>query len=148
MVWLILYVGGEQLLDRFLLSSKVKLTNSQVFTNDAKCIILKCVEFLMEEKDSLKKLHTSLFYIDGKYYNISNRMTGIHYVSDVTQLHNIEIIIFPYYRYFLDNGSNIINLIKVLKSLDTYHYFISYFGLLVIYLIMINQKYISLKNFL
>lgn len=83
LVWLILHVGGEPLLDRLLSSTKVKITNSSILTEEAKSMLSKCVEFLIEEKPSLKRLHNSLFYIDGKFYNISNRMVGIHYVSKI-----------------------------------------------------------------
>lgn len=79
-MWLILHVGGEPLLDRLLSSTKVKITKSTTLTKEAKSALLKCIDFLIEEKPSLKRLHNSLFYIDGRFYNISNRMVGIHYV--------------------------------------------------------------------
>lgn len=79
-MWLILHVGGEPLLDRFLSFAKVKLAKSTALTKDSKSTLFKCVEFLIEEKPTLKRLHNSLFYTDGRFYNISNRMIGIHYV--------------------------------------------------------------------
>lgn len=36
---------------------------------------------LKEEKTTIKRIHSALFYMDGKYYNLSNRITGIQYVS-------------------------------------------------------------------
>lgn len=55
------------------------------------------VDFLIEEKPSLKRVHNSLFYVDGKYYNISNRMVGIHYVSGYTHCKGCYYIFSSYF---------------------------------------------------
>ncbi|XP_023015884.2 peroxisome biogenesis factor 10 [Leptinotarsa decemlineata] len=79
-LWLILYVGGEPLLERLLNYSRNKINNSVSMTDKAKSVFLSCIDIFKEEKSTIKRIHTSLFYMDGKYYNISNRLTGIHYV--------------------------------------------------------------------
>lgn len=81
-MWLILFIGGDPVLDRLLLLAKRKLEKSKTLTHEANSILSKCLEFLIEEKLTLNRIHNSIFYIDGKFYNISNRMVGVHYVSE------------------------------------------------------------------
>ncbi|CAG9858935.1 unnamed protein product [Phyllotreta striolata] len=78
-IWLAFHVGGEPMLDRFLNYSRKAVSSSQL-QNNAKSFLLKCIEILKEEKTTVKRIHNALFYINGKYYNISNRITGIQYV--------------------------------------------------------------------
>lgn len=80
--WLLLYIGGEPLLDRLLCYVKKNLLKSPALTNEAKSVLLKCINFFLEEKSYFKSVHNALFYINGSYYNISNRVIGIHYVSN------------------------------------------------------------------
>lgn len=83
MIWMILYIGGEPLLDRALTHTENKVKYSASLTQQAKDTLLKCIQGFKEHKWVLKRIHQSLFYINGKYYNISNRFTGIKYVSIV-----------------------------------------------------------------
>lgn len=117
LIWLILHVGGEPLLDRFLSSAKLRLAKSQSLTTNAKSSMTKCVEFLMEEKPTLKRLHNSLFYIDGRFYNISNRMVGIHYVSTRT----IKTLLLIVYTMLLQ---------VLLRQWQQHNYFIKSFKML------------------
>ncbi|XP_050499884.1 peroxisome biogenesis factor 10-like [Diabrotica virgifera virgifera] len=80
LLWLILHVGGEPMFDRILNYSKKKILASQDLRSDVKSLLLKCIAILKEEKSTLKRIHNALFYMDGRYYNISNRVTGIQYV--------------------------------------------------------------------
>ncbi|XP_050305686.1 peroxisome biogenesis factor 10-like [Anthonomus grandis grandis] len=80
LIWLLLYIGGEPLLDRALSYTEVKIRRSPSLTQDAKELFIKCITKAKDEKWMLKRIHYSLFYINGKYYNVSNRLTGIRYV--------------------------------------------------------------------
>lgn len=138
-MWLILHIGGEPLLDRFLSSAKTRLVRSSTLTIEAKSFLSKCVEFLINEKHSLKRIHNSLFYIDGKFYNVSNRISGIQYVSNhYTLLFDIYNV--SYYRYYSGNGSKIILLLEVLKFLDIFPYFIYYLDLLTRFSLVTKTK--------
>lgn len=80
-MWLILHIGGEPLALRALGLVEAKVENAASLTPHAKQVLLKCVEGLKNQAPVLKRIHHSLFYIDGKYYNIANRVTGVKYVS-------------------------------------------------------------------
>ncbi|XP_030767764.1 peroxisome biogenesis factor 10-like [Sitophilus oryzae] len=80
MIWLIMYIGGDSLLDRALLAAEKQVNQSSSLTNNAKETLLSFIQFFKEKKVYLKWIHHSLFYIGGKYYNIANRLTGIKYV--------------------------------------------------------------------
>lgn len=79
-LWLTVHIGGGALYDRFLKKIRKELTQSESLTETAKGSLLQITE-LLHEKDTLIRLHHSLFYIFGKYYHLSNRLTGIKYVS-------------------------------------------------------------------
>ncbi|XP_056633289.1 peroxisome biogenesis factor 10-like [Diorhabda sublineata] len=79
LIWLILHVGGEPMMDRFLTYSRKKICACQGLRTDIKSLLLKCIQLLKEEKITIKRIHNALFYIDGRYYNVSNRITGIQY---------------------------------------------------------------------
>ncbi|CAH1958800.1 unnamed protein product [Acanthoscelides obtectus] len=79
-LWLILYVGGDPLVERLLSHSKQKIKNSTTITKDAKEFLIVCLDFFKKEKVTLRSIHNSLFYMDGAFYNISNRLTGLRYV--------------------------------------------------------------------
>ncbi|XP_060525604.1 peroxisome assembly protein 10-A-like [Cylas formicarius] len=78
-VWLALYIGGEPMLDRFIIISEKKIKNSSSLTQDAKDKLLQLLQFIRDQKQPLKRLHHSLFYIDKKYYSVPNRLTSIRY---------------------------------------------------------------------
>lgn len=79
-IWLILYVGGDPLLERLLNFLKSKINRSQSLTSEAKNLFLKAIEFIRDNKQTFKRIHHSIFYINGRYYNVSNRLTNIKYV--------------------------------------------------------------------
>lgn len=79
-MWLLLYVGGEPLLERLILKLKSDITNSTSLTHQAQAVFLGILNFLSSNKSNLKRIHQALFYINGRYYNVSNRITGIRYV--------------------------------------------------------------------
>ncbi|XP_019874179.1 peroxisome biogenesis factor 10 [Aethina tumida] len=78
-MWLLLYVGGEPLLERLILKLKSDITNSTSLTHQAQAVFLGILNFLSSNKSNLKRIHQALFYINGRYYNVSNRITGIRY---------------------------------------------------------------------
>ncbi|RZC34641.1 peroxisome biogenesis factor 10, partial [Asbolus verrucosus] len=80
LMWLALYIGGEPLFDRFMHSLQTKIKKSNELTEKAKTLFLKILDFTQQHKQTVKRIHHSLFYINGKYYNISNRAMGIKYV--------------------------------------------------------------------
>lgn len=81
LIWLVLYVGGEQMYDRFFKKlEKVTQKNDQLLP-DKKEFLLKCIDFLKNNKKIFNALHRSFFYINGSYYYGSNTLTGIRYVS-------------------------------------------------------------------
>ncbi|XP_044259060.1 peroxisome biogenesis factor 10-like isoform X1 [Tribolium madens] len=80
LVWLLLYIGGEPICDRLINSLLNKIKHSNELTEQAKTLLIKLLTFLQEQKHTLKRIHHSLFYIGGKYYNISNRILAIKYV--------------------------------------------------------------------
>ncbi|KAJ8934265.1 hypothetical protein NQ318_020916 [Aromia moschata] len=79
-LWLILFIGGEPLLERLLNTVKNKVLASKTVTQNGKSVLLKCIDFVKEQKPTLTRIHHSIFYTNGKYYNISNRIMGIRYV--------------------------------------------------------------------
>ncbi|KAF2901032.1 hypothetical protein ILUMI_05172 [Ignelater luminosus] len=79
-IWLVLYIGGESLYDRLFNHVKTNIAGSTSLVDRTKDDLLKLTTFLLDNKTILLKLHQSWFYIDGAYYNISNRITGIRYV--------------------------------------------------------------------
>ncbi|XP_018578337.1 peroxisome biogenesis factor 10-like, partial [Anoplophora glabripennis] len=79
-LWLILYIGGEPLLERLLSSSKNKISKSTALREEAKSFLLRCIDFIKERKSTVARIHQSIFYTNGKYYNLSNRLMGIRYV--------------------------------------------------------------------
>ncbi|CAH1958798.1 unnamed protein product [Acanthoscelides obtectus] len=95
-LWLILYVGGDPLVERLLSHSKQKIKNSTTITKDAKEFLIVCLDFFKKEKVTLRSIHNSLFYMDGAFYNISNRLTGLRYewvcrrITDKKQMSSIE----------------------------------------------------------
>ncbi|KAL1492239.1 hypothetical protein ABEB36_012720 [Hypothenemus hampei] len=80
LIWLLLYIGGEPLVDRLISYVELQVSRSSAFTQQAKDVLLKCVRTFRDQKFLLKKIHHFLFYINGQYYNISNRSSGIKYV--------------------------------------------------------------------
>ncbi|XP_063911886.1 peroxisome assembly protein 10-B-like [Zophobas morio] len=80
LVWLLLYLGGEPLYDRLIHSLQNNIKNSHELTEEAQSVFLKILGFFHQHKQALKRIHHSLFYMDGKYYNISNRIMGVKYV--------------------------------------------------------------------
>ncbi|XP_022904231.1 peroxisome assembly protein 10-A-like [Onthophagus taurus] len=79
-LWLILYVGGEPILDRTLQHLEKKTSKNYELKDEARRFILKNIKFVKNNKELFIRLHQSLFYINGAYYNISNRLTSIRYV--------------------------------------------------------------------
>lgn len=79
-LWILFYVGGEPLYDRFLEKLTRSIKNSKSLTHNARIKLINLVNYLKENKVILLRLHYSIFYIYGKYYNVSNRMLGIKYI--------------------------------------------------------------------
>lgn len=79
-VWLILYIGGEPMFDRLLKSTEATIQNSATLTQQAKDALLTFIQCFRNQKVNLRRIHQSIFYIGGKYYNLANRFTGIRYV--------------------------------------------------------------------
>lgn len=77
------FIGGEPLIDGLIQSLQRRLKQSNDLTEQAQTVLLKTLEFLRQHKQALARIHHSLFYINGKYYNISNRLMGIRYVSNL-----------------------------------------------------------------
>lgn len=67
--------------DRLLKNVEIVVEESQHLTPDKKVAILQFTEFLNTKKSVFKAIHRSLFFINGTYYYLSNRVTGIKYVS-------------------------------------------------------------------
>ncbi|KAJ8931509.1 hypothetical protein NQ314_015582 [Rhamnusium bicolor] len=115
------YTGGEPLLERLLKFSKIVIIQSTTLTQDAKSVLLRCIDFVKEQRLMLTRIHHSVFYIRGKYYNISNRIMGIHYVllrqwlqddsftGSFNILGNLSLfyILFNYVHQLLTNRKNI-----------------------------------------
>ncbi|CAG9764538.1 unnamed protein product [Ceutorhynchus assimilis] len=80
LIWMILYIGGEPLIDKVLTYTETSVKKSPSLTQRAKDELVKFIQIFMEHKFTIKRIHHSLFYIGGKYYNIANRITGIKYV--------------------------------------------------------------------
>lgn len=105
-MWLILYVGGEQLVEKILDKFEKQVSKSTNLRTEAKMEIIKNLKFLRMNKDLFLRLHYSFFYINGKYRNISNRLTGIKYVS---YLCTYQFLVHMFYfRFLLDSGCNMI----------------------------------------
>ncbi|XP_066156552.1 peroxisome biogenesis factor 10 [Euwallacea fornicatus] len=79
-IWLILYIGGEPLLDRVLIYAEMQVAQSPNLRQQAKDILLKLIQTFKSEKFMFQRIHHALFYINRKYYYIANRLTGIKYV--------------------------------------------------------------------
>ncbi|XP_066245953.1 peroxisome biogenesis factor 10-like [Euwallacea similis] len=80
LIWLILYIGGEPLLDRALAYTEMQVVQSLSLRQQAKDMLLKLIRIFRSEKLIFKRIHHSFFYINRKYYYIANRLTGIKYV--------------------------------------------------------------------
>ncbi|CAH0552080.1 unnamed protein product [Brassicogethes aeneus] len=79
-IWLVLYLGGEPMLDRLIKKLKNQINNSQKITENSKSFFVNILNFVSNNKLKFNRIHKALFYINGKYYNVSNRITGIRYV--------------------------------------------------------------------
>ncbi|KAJ8976125.1 hypothetical protein NQ317_019390 [Molorchus minor] len=93
-LWMVLFIGGEPLLERFLEALKNKISKSVTLTENAKSFLFKCIDFTKDQKSTLARIHHSLFYIDGKYYNISNRVfvSNIQWLQDDTFTGSFNIL--------------------------------------------------------
>ncbi|XP_065170784.1 peroxisome biogenesis factor 10-like [Atheta coriaria] len=80
LLWLCLYVGGNQMYDRALVHIGKTVHQNRELTEDAKKSFLKTCDFLKENKYILLRLHHSIFYIFGTYHSVANRLTGVKYV--------------------------------------------------------------------
>ncbi|KRT79105.1 zinc finger protein [Oryctes borbonicus] len=80
LLWLVLYVGGEPLFERITKKLEEHISNSTEIRNEAKSEITRILRFFRTNKDLFVRFHYSLFYIQGKYHSISNRISGIKYV--------------------------------------------------------------------
>lgn len=69
------------MLNKTLQYFKENVKKSDSLTEDAKHHLTSWVQYIEENKSFLLRVHQSLFYINGTFYNIANRMTGIKYVS-------------------------------------------------------------------
>lgn len=68
------------MLTRLLISLDNRVSKSETLTQNAKNCFLNCIEFLKEQKSILNRIHRAIFYTNGKYYNVANRVTNIRYV--------------------------------------------------------------------
>lgn len=81
LIWIALYVGGEKLADKLSKKLKSSVIESPTLTPEAKSLLLRILDFFGENKAGLLRLHQALFFMDGIYYNVANRFTGLRYVS-------------------------------------------------------------------
>lgn len=80
-LWIALFIGSENLFDRLLRKMRENVAQSTSLLSEPKDKLLQILSFLIDNKHILIRLHQAIFYMYGKYYNISNRLTGIKYVK-------------------------------------------------------------------
>ncbi|XP_018320824.1 peroxisome biogenesis factor 10-like [Agrilus planipennis] len=80
LLWLVLYITGDNIFNNILHKNKHFITKSKSLTEEAKNALLCCLYFLKTNKHMFVRLHTALFYIKGDYYYISNFLFGIRYI--------------------------------------------------------------------
>lgn len=79
-LWLISFVGGEAAFDIILRTLRKTVVDSVELTENAKSNILRQIDFVKDNKHIFIRMHHSIFYINGRYQNISNRLNGLRYV--------------------------------------------------------------------
>lgn len=69
--------------DQSLNKITILVQESQHLQPDKKELIFQFIEFLKTKKNMFKAMHRSLFFINGAYSYLSNRITGIKFVSKI-----------------------------------------------------------------
>lgn len=104
LIWLCIYVGGDQMYDRFLKKLENVTQKSDQLLPDKKESLLKLIDCLKNNKQVFRAMHRSLFYINGAYYYGSNTLTGIRYVSKIYCLIILHFFNVLHYRFYYDSG--------------------------------------------
>ncbi|KAL3282394.1 hypothetical protein HHI36_005579 [Cryptolaemus montrouzieri] len=74
-LWLSLYIGGEPLLNRLISYIETQVKTSGELREEARLFLMKIFSFWHSYNSSLKTIHRALFYISGKYFSVSHRIT-------------------------------------------------------------------------
>lgn len=92
MLWLISFIGGQAAFDITLQILRKKVAISADLTESAKINIIRQIDFIKDNKHIFMRMHHSIFYINGRYQNISNRLTGLRHVLTRDWLKNDDDI--------------------------------------------------------
>lgn len=77
-----MFIGGDELYNKALRHFENKLKENKSLTPEARVTLIRSVQFLIHNKELLLRINQTLFYLNGEYYHISNRLTKIQYVSN------------------------------------------------------------------
>lgn len=77
-----MFIGGDELYNKALRHFEKKLKQNKVLEPEARDSLIRSVQFLINNKELLVRINQTLFYLNGDYYHISNRLTKIQYVSN------------------------------------------------------------------
>lgn len=82
LLWIIYFVGGDELIKKCIHYLKTKAQTSTELKPNVKTFFEEILTFLNTKyfKDLVNQFHTSIFYINGTYYYFSNRITQMKYV--------------------------------------------------------------------
>lgn len=95
-LWFLLYIGGERIFLKILHHVHVYISKNNSLTPEAQSSLLQLIKSIENNKDLIYKCHQVAFYLNGKYYSIANRITGIRYVSRIT-IKSLHFYIVPYF---------------------------------------------------
>lgn len=78
-IWLLFHIFGKNMFT-IILENFEKKVSQQKIQSSAKSKILKICKSLRDNQEVIIRFHLAVFYLQKKYYNISNRLTGIEYM--------------------------------------------------------------------
>lgn len=83
LLWLLLYIFGKDTFIKIMETLEQKIAEQKQLKTTSRNTLMNICRSLKINQDLIVRFHLTFFYLQKKYYNISNRLTGIEYVSFV-----------------------------------------------------------------
>ncbi|XP_044752659.1 peroxisome biogenesis factor 10-like [Coccinella septempunctata] len=80
LIWLILHIGGESVVDRLISYMESQVKSSGELREEARKSLLNLFSIWNIIKCDLLTIHKAIFYLNGTYYTFAHRLSGIQYV--------------------------------------------------------------------